>query len=88
MLTQSQAKEAAWNLAEATAKHHRFPLQPEPSRASLESHAHGREVLDGASEFWSFIFRMDVPPGTQVHPDFVHIVVDPETGKAAFIPLK
>jgi hypothetical protein len=87
MLTQAQAKEEAWKLAEATARHFRFPLQPEPSRASLESHTHGKEVFAGASQFWSLIFRMDVPVGTKVHPDFVHIVVDAETGKAAFIPL-
>ena len=88
MLTETQAREVAWNLAEATANHRRFPLQPQPSRASLESRAYGREVLDGVSEFWSFIFRMDVPSGTLVHPDFVQIVVDPETGKADFLPLK
>ena len=88
MLTQTQAKEEAWKLVEARTKHFRFPLQHEPSRASLESHTHGREVLDGASQFWSFIFQMDVPAGTRMHPDFVHIVVDSETGKAAFIPLK
>ena len=88
MLSQTQAREVAWKLAETTAQYHGFPLRPEPSRASLESHARGRQVLDSASEFWSFIFRMDVAPGKLVHPDFVHIVVDPETGKAAFLPLK
>jgi len=88
MLTQTQAREAAWKLAEATAKHYPFPLRPEPSRVSFESHGNGRKVLDDACEFWSFIFRMDVPPGTLQHPDFVHIVVDPRTGKAAFLPLK
>lgn len=88
MLTKEEAKDIAWRLAEATAKHRRFPLNPEPARVSLDSHQYGRDVLGGAPEFWAFIFRMEVPPRAQVHPDFVHIVVDPQTGSADFLPLK
>jgi hypothetical protein len=88
MITKSEAEAIAWRLVEASAKCHRFPFQRQPTRADLDSHDYGKNILGCASEFWAFIFRMDVPPGTQVHPDFVHVVVDPETGNAGFLPLK
>lgn len=88
MLTKEQAQEIAWRLAEATAKYDAFPLNPEPTRVRLDNHKHGQEILGGAPEFWSVIYRMEVPPRCQVHPDFVHIIVDAQTGNARFIPLK
>ena len=88
MLTKEDAQDIAWRLAETASKHLPFPLKREPTRASLDSHQYGRDVLGCASEFWAFIFRMEVPPRAQVHPDFVHVVVDPQTGKAGFLPLK
>lgn len=88
MLTESEAMKAAWRLAQSAAKYHRFPLRSEPARASLDNHSFGHEALGTASEFWAFIFRMEVPAGAMVHPDFVHIVVDPFNGNAAFLPLK
>lgn len=80
--------EAAWRHAQSAEEHLRFPLRPEPTRASLDNHSHGHKALGTSASFWAFIFRMELPAGTQTHPDFVHIVVDPLTGNAAFIPLK
>jgi hypothetical protein len=88
MLTEDQAKEAAWRLAQSAAEHLRFPLHSEPTRASLDDHSYGHEALGITSAFWAFIFRMEVPAGSLIHPDFVHVVVDPLTGDAAFLPLK
>ncbi|WP_264501597.1 hypothetical protein [Luteolibacter flavescens] len=87
MLTEEQAMEVAWRLAESAATHLRFPLRSEPTRVSLDDHSGGHEALGISTSFWAFIFRMEVPEGSMIHPDFVHIVVDPLTGNAAFLPL-
>ena len=88
MITEAEAVKIAWDLAEEASPFRGYPLNRTPRKASLENREWGHETLHVEGDFWSVIFDFILPAGTQVHPDFVHIVVDPKTGKAGFLPLR
>jgi hypothetical protein len=87
-ITEAQARDIAWVFAQEDAEYRRFPLRPHPRKATMESHGIGQKILGCTGEFWAFVFEMDVPKNTIVHPNFVLVLVDPETSKADYLPLK
>jgi hypothetical protein len=88
MITQEEAVAIAWERVSDPSNGHRFTFQKSPRRVELDDHRFGHEALSSENPFWGVIFDYDLPDGTTVHPKFVHVVVDQESGRSEFLPLK
>jgi hypothetical protein len=88
MITSEDAVSIARVLAEESSAVLGYRLSATPRKISLDNHEWGHKILQIDGDFWAVIFDFDLPEGTQMHPDFVHIVVDPKTGNSGFLPLK